>query len=47
MIIMQQALLAPPLYLGRVAKRLEGPNTAKVDNCIKEAGMQNCLDITI
>ena len=25
-----QALLAPPLFLGRVAKRLKGPNSAKV-----------------
>ena len=26
-----QALLVPPLYLGRVARRLKGPNSAKVD----------------
>ena len=30
MMMMLQALLAPPLYLGRVAKRLKGPNSAKV-----------------
>ena len=28
--MMHQALLAPPLFLGRVAKRLKGPNSAKV-----------------